>query len=161
MVATGTQDKPKKFLSIEVSNGIGLKLLKEPSRKKSCMYLMFKEDLPENCPEFDSLDQPLEDVWRFLRQHQATEDCFASHTAKGRNRPENKCACQWSSCSLFVGKKLTAEMLKTPMFKRFKARARLSIPPGSGRSKVHGSHVDFWAYDTFSFTGAVVKVLPK
>lgn len=122
---------------------------------------MFKEELPEDCPGNDSPDQPLAEVWRFLRNEEPSEACFSSHAGRGRPCPEGTCPCRWASCSLFIGDELTSNMMKTPMFKRFKARAKLEIAAGSGRSQVNDKHVDFWAYEGFSFLSAVVKVVPK
>lgn len=122
---------------------------------------MFKEDLPANCPVGDSQDVALEDVWRFLYGGQATAECFHSHAAQGKEVPAGRDPCSWSSCSLFVGDDHTSAMLKLPRFKRFMARAQLSIPQGSGMSLLREQHVDFWAFSHFNFLSSVVRVEPK
>ncbi len=126
------------------------------------MTLIFKETLPENCPLPDSTEQELTDVWRFLEKVDVTEECFSSYAAQGKPLRNGVDACSWASCSLFQGDKRTASMIKTPMYKRFAARALLNIPAGAGRVfKKSSGHVDFWAYNGFEFTSAIEKVEPK
>jgi hypothetical protein len=125
--------------------------------------LNFKEILPTDsvCPLPDSQDVELQDVWRFLESKNVSDECFFSHSKLGKPVHPEVGACRWASCSLFVGDTLTASMLKTQRFKRFAARALLSIPVGSGKSLDGGNHIDFWAFDHFDFAGAVQKVVPK
>lgn len=126
------------------------------------MTLIFKENLPDNCPLPDSIEQELTDVWRFLEKVDVTEECFSSYAAQGKPVRKGVDECRWASCSLFQGDQLTASMIKTQMYKRFAARALLKIPEGSGRAlKKDSGHVDFWAYSSFSFTSAIEKVEPK
>lgn len=127
----------------------------------SVKLLMYKENLPANCPTADSHDAELEDVWRFLRGPDASAACFESHATQGKQVREGFDPCKWSSCSLFVGDSHTAAMLKLPRFKSFKARAELSIPQGSGVSLQKDEHIDFWAYDHFDFLSAIVRIEPK
>lgn len=123
--------------------------------------LKYKEDLPESCPLPDSQDEELTDVWRLLESSEPSPDSFDSHAARGRVNKQNVCECRWASCSLFAGDSQTAAMLKTPLYKRFAARAELKVPAGSGRSFKKKNHVDFWAYDSFDFAAAVVRVEAK
>lgn len=113
----------------------------------------------------ETTEQELTDVWRFVAASDTedlTEDCFLSHSAKGKPLPKNIDACRWSSCSLFQGEEKTSSMLKLPAFKRYAARALLEIPARSGRALVgEKGHVDFWPYKEFYFKSAVKKVVPK
>lgn len=120
--------------------------------------LKFRENLPKNCPLPDSIEEPLTDVWRFLAGSEVVDDSFDSHAAKGKPCPEGQCSCRWASCSLFEGDKHTAAMMKLQPYKRFKARAKLTIPAGSGRVLRKNSHIDFWAYASFDFAASVEKV---
>jgi hypothetical protein len=123
--------------------------------------LKYKENLPSNCPQTDSQDIELVDVWRFLEAKTPAETCFDSHAAKNRPNKKNLCECGWASCSLFIGDEFTAAMIKLPYCKKFVARAELKIPFGSGKSKVEDKHIDFWAYKGFDFLSSVVRVEPK
>ena len=125
------------------------------------MTLIFKEELPENCPLPESKDVELKDVWRLLRSTTPTEAAFQSQAAQKLPNKQNKCECGWASCSLFEGDKRTKDMMKLPLFKGFVARAEMQIPEGSGLSLKEGSHIHFWAFDHFSFTAAIVRVEPK
>lgn len=120
--------------------------------------LKFKEKLPENCPFPDSQDVALDDVWRFLEDTAVTPDCFDSHAKKGKPVHPKASACQWASCSLFIGDSYSAAALKLPRFKKFLGRALLSVPMGSGRSYIKEHHVDFWAFENFDFVACVKKV---
>lgn len=123
---------------------------------------MYKENLPEECPLVDAADVALTDVWRFVKTDQITEECFASHDAIGKQRPDAVDACLWASCSLFEGAEYTAARLKTQFGKRFIGRVKLEIPAGSGRSLADGvKHIHFWAYEQFEFVAHVVAVEPK
>jgi hypothetical protein len=115
--------------------------------------LKFKEELPEDCPFPDSQDVALEDVWRFLEGAEVTPGCFDSYSKKGKPVHPSATPCQWSSCSLFIGDSYSAAALKLPRFKKFLARALLSVPSGSGRSYIKEKHVDFWAFEHFDFFG--------
>lgn len=120
--------------------------------------LNFKENLPKKCPPSDSVDAELKDVWRFIKGTVASESCFCSFAKLNRENKSNVCPCRWASCSLYIGDRNTLEMMKLPKFKNFKARVEMNIPLGSGRSKTVDRHIDFWAYDSFSFLGAVTRV---
>lgn len=87
-----------------------------------------------------------------------TADCFDSHARKGKPVRAGVNPCQWASCSLISGEANSSAALKLPLYKRFNARAQLSIPSGSGRSFVKGTHVDFWAFAHFDFLASVKKV---
>lgn len=121
----------------------------------------YLEPLPSSCPTPTAVDVQLVDVWRFLRGTVVANDSFCSHAALGHDNRRGVPECIWASCSLFVGDAKTKSMLKLPKFKNFQARAELRIPVGSGKSLRTGDHVDFWAYDTFSFAKAIVRVVPK
>lgn len=117
----------------------------------------FGEDLPEQCPPTEAVDDVLQQVFRLVEHNPPTEDCFKSHAAKGRPLPSTGVSpCAWASCSLF--KESGALTRLSRLKKKFPYLASLTIPAESGRHTSNGVHVDFWRYATFNISSAVTSV---
>lgn len=131
--------------------------------------MKFKENVPDGCGGDDSktcridqsADVALTDVWRLLNLDQPTENCFVSYAGLGKKIPKGVCECRACSCSLQLGAEHAAAIMKLQWAKRFTHRARLDIPEGSGKSYESNAHIDFWAYEDFSFLTAVKQVVRK
>jgi hypothetical protein len=115
----------------------------------------FAEELPDACPPSDAKDVPLTDVYRLSHTDNFTEGEFASHAALGRTPPKSlNDMCRWSSCSLTTHPVVLKKLRKL----KHRFALKLSIPAGAGVSKRKEIHVDFWRYEHFDPSTAVVTV---
>ena len=123
--------------------------------------MKFREALPPSCPPNAAQNIALSDVWRFIKSNTVQSDSFDSHAKRSLKKREGVSDCDHASCSLFIGNKTTERMLKLQKWRNFAARVELNIPAGSGLSISDGTHVHFWAFDSFSFSTAIVRVVER
>lgn len=121
----------------------------------------FGEDLPgqaDQCPPAEASNSALEAVFRLIPIDAPTDETFKSFAALGEERPGsvNATDCEWASCSLRTDIEMLLKM--KGLRRRNPFVATLSIPAGSGRHTIGGTHVNFWRHHDFSIAGAVVKV---
>ena len=122
--------------------------------------MLYKEELPNNCPPHNAVDVSLESVCRFLPFPEGDERNFHSHFALGKptgNAPE----CKAKSLSLFrtggIPDILAAK--KTAFFKKMKI-CLMSIPEGSGNSlESNSGNIDLWMIENYDPSSSIVSVV--
>jgi hypothetical protein len=121
---------------------------------------LYGEELPDQCPPEDALDDPLPEVYRLVATASPVANDFASKASLGLEKPVSTKAtdCEWASCSLSLS---ADELLKIKgLRRRLRYVAKLSIPAGAGKHRTKGKslHVDFWRYSSFELATAVQTV---
>lgn len=119
----------------------------------------FKENLPSQCPPADAKSTEFPEVWRAVRNGVPSEGDFLSHAALGKENTKGTDACRFASCSFFSKREALLDIFKFPTVRsECSHMVSLRIPENCGRHKKKRKHVDFWAYQGFSFCGCVVRV---
>lgn len=107
--------------------------------------MVYRENLPPNCPPSEAKDQGWSAVYRLVKDQSVSEKDFMSHAALGTVPRSAKDLCRFSSCSFFISKETALNKLPA-MKKKFQYLALLDIPLGSGKSKRVGHHIDMWFF---------------
>jgi len=117
------------------------------------------EDLPDQCPPVDSVDDAIALAYRLVFSDPASIEHFKSHAALGKPPLPSVDGCRWASCSLFTSKDAVASIGRLPKMRAKGPHvAHVSIPQGSGKWKASGNHVDLWMYAGFDPLSAVQLV---
>jgi hypothetical protein len=119
----------------------------------------FREALPANCPPLGAHDGSCEKAYRFIPSAIPAAADFASYAANGEPPPEGVDPCRWASCSLYADLSTVHKKRKLKNLRNYSFVAQMKIEAGSGMLLQRSSHIDFWMYDTFNPTAAVVDVI--
>lgn len=122
--------------------------------------MTFAEELPDQCPPQEAVDQKLERVCRFLTFEQSDPKNFYSHSKLGK--PSGKASeCHARSLSLFKEDAVPNFVAAKRMafFRKCKI-AILTIPCGVGLSVVGKTgHIDLWPFQGSDVSACSTEVL--
>jgi len=117
------------------------------------------EPLPEQCPPAEAEDIAIDIAYRVVFTNPPKQEQFASLKALGRDMPPGTDECRFASCSLWSCPTQVRKIAGLPKVRiQNPLIAELQIAQGSGTSITKNKHIDFWIYDSFDPTLAVVKV---
>jgi hypothetical protein len=119
----------------------------------------FREKLPDGCPPDAAHDGGCPDAYRLVSSAKLTVADFASNAAKQQPLPPNVDPCRWASYSFYADMDTVHKKRKAfKKLREFTYVAKVEIAAGSGCVLIDGTHIDFWMFETFDPTAAIVHV---
>lgn len=119
--------------------------------------LEYGESLPDQCPPNGADEGEVGVVFRLVPSQDPDEACFLSKLALSEVPPPTYkgTECEWASCSL--NRSIDALLKIRGLVKRNPYVAKLEIPASKGRHDAGKHHVNFWKYQGFAISSAVVQ----
>lgn len=121
--------------------------IKNNRRGKGLSKMVFKEEnMPEQCPPSDAIQQDVEPVYRFIENGTIQEIDFLSHVARNKPYPPHK-KCDAHAISFFTTEQ-AAKSLAKRYPKKFKGKSMIAgrITSACGIHKTENNHLNLWLF---------------
>lgn len=121
--------------------------IKNNRRGKGLNNMVFKEEnMPEQCPPSDAIQQDVEPVYRFIENGTVQEIDFLSHVARERPYPPHK-KCEAHALSFFTTESAAQSTAKR-FRKSFKGKSMVAgrITSECGIHKTENHHLNLWLF---------------